>query len=71
MKKNPETLLVASKETGLEVTTEKTKCNVTSRDQNSGRSHNIKIDISSFEKVKEFRYLSTTITNQNSIQEDI
>jgi len=41
------------------------------RDQNAGRSHNIKIDNSAFEKVEEFRYLGTTITNQNSIREDI
>ena len=41
------------------------------RGQNAGRSHNIKIDNSSFERMKEFRYLVTTLTNQNSIQEDI
>jgi hypothetical protein len=71
MKKNTEDLLVASRETGLEVTTEKTKYMVMSRDKNGGGCHNIKIDNSSFEKVEEFRYLGTTITNQNSIQEDI
>ena len=40
---------------------------VMSRDQNSGQSHNIKTDNSSFEKVEEFKYLGTTLTNQNSI----
>jgi len=44
---------------------------VTSQDQNAGRSHNIKIDSSFFERVKEFKYLGTTLTNQNSIQEEI
>jgi len=44
---------------------------VMSLDQNEGRSENIKTDNSSFERVKEFRYLGTTLTNQNSIQEDI
>jgi len=42
---------------------------VMSRDQNAGRSHNIKIDNSSYERVDEFRNLETTLTNQNSIQE--
>jgi len=31
----------------------------------------IKIDNSSFERVDEFKYLGTTLTNQNSIQEEI
>jgi hypothetical protein len=39
--------------------------------QNAGRSHNIKIDNSSFEKVEELKYLGTTLTNRNSIQEQI
>ena len=42
-----------------------------SRDQNAGRSHNIKIDNSSFEWVGELRYLVKSLTNQNSIQEEI
>ena len=33
--------------------------------------HSMKIDSSSFERVEEFKYLGTTLTNQNSIQEDI
>ena len=44
---------------------------VMSRDQNAGRSHNIKIDNSSFERAEQFKYLGTTLTNQNSIQEEI
>jgi len=40
-------------------------------DQNAGSSHNIKTDSSSFGKVEEFQYLGTTLTNQNSIQEEI
>ena len=42
---------------------------VMSRDQNAGRCHNIKIDNSAVERVKEFECLGTTLTNQNSIQE--
>ena len=41
---------MASKETGLEVNADKTKYMVMSRDQNTGRIHNIKNDNSSFEK---------------------
>ena len=44
---------------------------VMSRDQNAGRSHSIKIDNSSIERVEEFKYLGTTLTNQNTIQEEI
>ena len=62
---------MASKETGLELNAGKTKYMVTSQDQNAGRSHNMKIDNISFEMVEEFKYLGTTLTNQNSIQEEI
>ena len=44
---------------------------VMSRDRNAGRSHNMKTGNSSFEMVKEFKYLGTNLTNQNSIQEEI
>jgi len=48
-----------------------TKYMVMCRDQNAGRSHSMKTDNSSFERVEEFKYLGTTLTNQNSIQEEI
>jgi hypothetical protein len=38
-----EALVVARKEIGLKVTAGKTKYMVTSRDQNAGRNHNIKL----------------------------
>ena len=41
------------------------------RHQNARQSHNIKIDNCSFERVEEFKYLGTTSTNQNSVQEEI
>jgi len=56
---------------GLEVYADKTKHMVMSRDQNAGRSHSIKIHTISFARVEEFKYLGTTLTNQNSIQEEI
>ena len=40
-----------------------------SRDQNAGRSHRIKTDI--IERMEGLKYLGTTLTNQNSIQEEI
>ena len=42
-----------------------------SRDQNAGRTHSMKADNSSFERVEEFKYLGTILTNKNSIQEEI
>ena len=42
-----------------------------SRDQNAGRIHSMKTDNSSIEREEEFKYLETTLTNQNSIQEEI
>jgi hypothetical protein len=44
---------------------------VMSRDWNAGPDHSVKIDKSSIERVEEFRYLGTTLTDQNSIQEEI
>jgi len=64
-------LVVASKQIGLEVNADKTKYMVMSRDQNAERSHSMKTDNSSFERVEEFKYLGTNLTNQNSIQEEI
>ena len=71
VKRNTEAFVVDSKEIGLEVNADKTKYMIMSRDQNAGRSHNIKIDNSSFECVGELKYLAKILTNQNSIQEEI
>ena len=71
IKESAETLIVASKEIGLEVNIGKTQYMVMSQDQNAGGSHCIKIDNNSFEMVEEFKYLETTLTNQNSIQKEI
>jgi hypothetical protein len=71
IKKNTEALVVASKEIGLEVNAEKSKYMVMSRNQNAGQYHNIKTDDKSFERVDEFKYLGTTLTNRISIQEKI
>jgi ribosomal protein S2 len=51
--------------------TKKTKYMFLSPHQNAGQSYNIKIPNRCFENVAQFRYLGTTITNQNLIQEEI
>ena len=59
-----EALVVATKEFGLEVNADKTKYMIMSRDQNAGRSHSMKIDNRSIERVGEFKCLGTTLTHQ-------
>jgi len=71
VKENAEALVVATKETALEVNADKTKYMIMSRDQNAGQSHSVKTDNSSIERVEEFKYLGKTLTNKNSIQEEI
>jgi len=71
LKENAEALAAATREIGLEVSADKTKYMVMSRDQNAGRIQSVKIDNSTFESVEEFEYLGTTLTNQNSILEEI
>ena len=69
--KKTEALVVASKDIRIEVNVDKTKYTVMSPNQNAGRSHIMKNDNSSFERVEQFKYLRTTLTNQNSIHEEI
>jgi histidinol-phosphate/aromatic aminotransferase/cobyric acid decarboxylase-like protein len=71
IKENRQTLIDASKEVGLEVNTEKTNYMVLSRQQTAEQNHDIKIGNRCFKNVAQFRYLGTTITNQNLIQEEI
>ena len=66
LKENAEALLPATREIGLEVSAGKTKYMVMSRDQNAGRIHSVRTDNSTFYRVEE-----TTLTNQNSIAEEI
>ena len=42
-----------------------------SRYQNAGGSHKIKIDNSCFERLEQFKYSGTTLTNQNSVRKEI
>jgi len=71
LKENAVALVAATMENGLEVSADKTKYMVMSRDQNAGRIHSVRTDNSTFERVEEFKYLGTNLTNENSIAEEI
>jgi hypothetical protein len=44
---------------------------IMSRHPNSGQNQNIRIAIESFENVAKFKYLGTTLTDQNDIHDEI
>jgi len=71
LKENAEALVAATREIGLEVSADKTKYMVMTRDQNAEQIHSVRMDNSAFERVEEFKYLGTILTNQNSIAEEI
>jgi len=68
IEKNAEAWIMASKETVLEVSADKTKYMFLCRDQNAGR--NMQTGNNAFERIEHFIYLVTTLKNQNSIQEE-
>jgi hypothetical protein len=68
---NTKALLDASKEVGLEVNPEKTKFMSVSRCQKAGQRQSIKIGNRSFESDAKFKYLGTTLTDENCIHEEI
>jgi hypothetical protein len=71
IKENSETLLETSRDIGIEINAEKTKYMIMSRHQNSGQNQNIRTANESFGKVAKFKYLGTTLTNQNYIQDEL
>jgi hypothetical protein len=65
-KKIAEVVIGTSTEVGLEVNAEKTKCVLLSRHQNTGHL----VINRPVENVTQFRYLGTTVTHLNLIQEE-
>jgi hypothetical protein len=55
IKANAETLLEASRDVGLEINAEKTKCVIMSRHLNSGQNQNIRMANESFESGAKFK----------------
>jgi hypothetical protein len=69
--KKTQALLDSSREAGLEGNPWKTKYMVVSHYQNVGLNHNLLVANKYFENLAKFKYLRTTITNQNCIHEEI
>ena len=71
VKENAEALVVGSNEIGLEVNADKSQNMVISREQHAGQPHSMTTGDRSFERVEQFKYFGTTLTNQSYIQEEI
>jgi hypothetical protein len=71
IKWNTEILLEASRDVDLEINAEKTKYMIMSRHPKSGQNQNIRIANESLENEAKFKYLGTTLTNQNDIHNEI
>jgi hypothetical protein len=71
VRENADTLVVATKEIGLEVNTDKSKFMVMSRDRSAGRGHGVKIGNSSSDRLEEFKYLGATLLSVLLIKEGL
>jgi hypothetical protein len=71
VQENAETLVVVTKEIGLEVNADKTEYMVMSRVQNAGLGHSVRINNSSIQRVEEFKYLGMTLTDQNLFRKKV
>jgi hypothetical protein len=66
--KKKSALLHASKEIGLEVNLEKTKRMSMLHNQKVVQNHRIETENGCFENMAKFKYLATTLTDQNCLQ---
>jgi hypothetical protein len=71
VKKYTKTLFDDSKEVGLEINVGNTKYMLLSRHQNAGQNRDVRIANRSFENISQFKYLGTTVTSKNLIQDEI
>jgi hypothetical protein len=71
IKENTESLLEAGRDFGIEINAEKSKYMIMSHHLNSGQSQNISIANESSENTAKFKYLGTTLTNQNDIHDEM
>jgi hypothetical protein len=69
IQKNTKALLDASKEVGLEVNPEKTKY-MLSRCKMAGQKHSTKVANRCFVDEPKFKYLGTTLTDKNCMNEE-
>jgi hypothetical protein len=71
IKENTKTPSESSTDICLEINAEKTKYIIMSRHPNSGQNQNVRIANESFKNVEKFKYLGTTLRNQNDIHDEI
>ena len=71
IRENTEIFIKASKDIGLEVNSDKTKCMITSRQQTIVQNQNIVTENLSFGKVEKLKYLRVTVKNTNDIREEM
>jgi hypothetical protein len=69
--KNTKALLTTSKDVGLGVNPEKNKYMLITCYQTAGQKHSTKIVSRSFEEVAKFKYLGTTLTDQNCMHKEM